>query len=92
MLKDCCFLSDQLLLSLLDQIWIQTVFEPYKKILGLCLEREIQRCHLSNDSLSDLITKRSSLLKLYKLMKTYEGNQCLKSQYALLVNPKYKFD
>ena len=67
------YLSDCLLINLLDQIWIQEMYEPHQNDVTKALEIEIRACH-DLDRVEELIVKRPTLLKACKLIKATELN------------------
>lgn len=68
------YITDLMLLNVLDQIWIQNVYEPNIKTLVYAMEKEIFKCHYNSEALFELIRKRPTLLKICKLIKATEIN------------------
>jgi hypothetical protein len=73
MLSQTEYLSDFLLLNILDQMWIQEVYEPHLPDIMRALATEIRMSH-DLERLHTLFTKKTVLLKAYKLIKAIELN------------------
>ncbi|CDW85628.1 UNKNOWN [Stylonychia lemnae] len=84
-----CYLGDFLLLNILDQIWIQYVYQPNLEDLVEILKREVEMCH-HIERLDDLLYKRNILLKMLEEVKLMESNQQNNLIYAQIVNPNYQ--
>lgn len=64
-MKSYEYICDLLFLNILDQIWIQEVFEPHIFDIGEALKFEIKMCH-EPDRIDELFMKRNILAKLIK--------------------------
>ena len=73
MLNEAEYLSDFLLLNILDQLWIQEVYEPHQADIIRALAIEIRMSH-NLERMHSLFTKKSVLLKAYKLIKATQSN------------------
>ena len=73
MLNEAEYLSDFLLLNILDQLWIQEVYEPHQADIIRALAIEIRVSH-NLERMHSLFTKKSVLLKAYKLIKATQSN------------------
>jgi hypothetical protein len=68
------YLGDLLFLNVLDQLWIQEVFEPHAGDACEALRCEITRCH-HPETVEELFLKRNILAKMAKEIKAIETNQ-----------------
>ena len=66
--NDHLYISDLLLMNLLEQIWLRDFYEPLSQNLMVYFRHEIQRTH-DIERFDDLQCKKSSLQKLIKIMK-----------------------
>ena len=73
MLNEREFLSDYLLINLLDQMWIQEVYEPHLNDLVTAFTTEIRICH-DMERMDELMTKRPVLVEVFKLIKATNAN------------------
>lgn len=73
MLNETEYLADYLLLNILDQLWIQEVYEPHLPEIIRALSTEI-RMNLNLSRIHSLFSKKTVLVKAYKLIKATEEN------------------
>lgn len=67
------YLSDFLLLNILDQIWIQEVYEPHESDLIACFQFELLFSH-DIERIEELFSKRVILTKIYKIILATSQN------------------
>jgi hypothetical protein len=83
------YLCDLVLLNVLDQIFIQTVYLSNKSDIIECLRFET-KVSVVPERIEDLQVKKEGLLRVFKLVNQIELNQRAKIEIAFLVNPEYK--
>lgn len=72
-LGEFSYIADSFLLNVLDQIWIQEVFEPHLPEIIDTFKQEVINC-LDVERHEELICKRNTLVKVVKQAKAYEEN------------------
>ena len=78
-----------MLLNILDQIWIQEVYEPHQCELIQALQYEIKRCH-DMDRIDEALEKKHVLAKIHRIILATEENQAKKLFLAKVINPSYR--
>ncbi len=59
-------------MSVLNQIWIQIVYEPFAKDICYSLSYEMKQSHWF-EKLDELMIKKNSLIKTSKMVSEIEG-------------------